>query len=433
MDITVRVRELLPALVENRRDLHKYAESGWTEFRTASRVVEELQVLGYEVKFGPEVHHPEFMEGQPSKSELDRHLERAIQQGANAAIVRRMAGGYTGVVGVLRCGEGPTVAMRFDMDALDVTEAAGEDHRPFREGFASQNEGAMHACGHDGHTAIGLGVAKLLADMKEQLKGTVKLIFQPAEEGVRGARSMVEAGVVDDVDYLLGLHLGFAALETGTIIAGGSGFLATSKIDAVFTGKPSHAGAAPEQGRNALLAAATAALNLHAIPRHSGGASRINVGVLQAGSGRNVTPAHALLKLETRGETTEIDAYMKEQAERILRAAAAMYDVGVELRAMGSAAGGSSDPELAEVVMKAAGKTPAVARILPHGLLGGSEDFTWMMDRVQKRGGKAAYVMVGTKIAAPHHNFRFDFDEEALAIGTEVMLRTVLELVGPQE
>lgn len=433
MDITARVRALLPVLVQNRRDLHKYAEAGWTEFRTAARVVEELQALGYEVRFGPEVHHPDFMDGQPSRADLDRHLERAIEQGANPSIARQMAGGYTGVVGILRCGEGPTVAMRFDMDALDVTESIEEDHRPFHEGFASQNAGAMHACGHDGHTAIGLAVARLLAEMKDQLKGTLKLIFQPAEEGVRGARSMVEAGVVDDVDYLLGAHLGFAAQELGLIIAGGSGFLATSKIDAAFTGRPSHAGAAPEQGRNALLAAATAALNLHAISRHSAGASRINVGVLQAGSGRNVTPANALLKLETRGETTAIDAYMKAEAERILRAAAAMYDVSVELKAMGSAAGGTSDPELAEVVMKAAGQTPAVTKIQPHGLLGGSEDFTWMMDRVQKRGGKAAYMMVGTQIAAPHHNYRFDFDEQALAIGTEVMLRTVLELVGPQQ
>lgn len=430
MDISARVRELLPAMVQSRRDLHMYAESGWTEFRTASRVVAELGALGYEVKFGPAVHHPDFMDGQPPKAEMDRHLERAIQQGADPNIARQMAGGCTGVVGILRCGEGPTVAMRFDMDALDVTESAEADHRPFQEGFASRNKGAMHACGHDGHTTIGLSVARLLMEMKDQLKGTIKLIFQPAEEGVRGARSMVEAGVVDDVDYLLGAHLGFAAQELGMIIAGGSGFLATSKIDATFTGKSAHAGAAPEQGRNALLAAATAALNLHAISRHSGGASRINVGVLQAGSSRNGIPANALLKLETRGETSDIDAYMKAEAERILRAAAAMYDVSVELKGMGSAAGGTSDPELAELVMKAAGKTPSVTKIVPEGGLGGSEDFTWMMDRVQKRGGKAAYMMVGTPIAAPHHNYRFDFNEEALAIGTEVIVRTVLEIAG---
>ena len=150
--------------------------------------------------------------------------------------------------------------------------------------------------------------------------------------------------------------------------------------------------------------------------------------MLQAGSGRNVTPANAIMKLETRGETTDIDAYMKEQAERIIKAAAAMYDVQVELRPMGSAAGGTSDPELAEIIGQAAGETPGVTKILPTGDLGGSEDYAWMMDRVQKRGGKAAYMMIGSKIAAPHHDSRFDFDERSLPIGVEVMVRTVLRL-----
>lgn len=428
MNISARVAKLAPELVEIRRDLHAHAESGWTEFRTATKVVERLTELGYEVKFGPEVHNREHMAGLPSEAELERHLERAIAQGANPDIARKMAGGYTGVVGILRCGEGPTIGLRFDMDALDITESDDPDHRPNQEGFASKNKGAMHACGHDGHTAIGLGVATVLAEMKDQLRGTIKLFFQPAEEGVRGARAMVEAGVCDDVDFLLGAHLGFQAREVGTIITGGAGFLATSKMDAIFTGVPSHAGAAPEAGRNALLASATAALNLHAIARHSGGASRINVGVLQAGSGRNVTPANAIMKLETRGETTDIDAYMKEQAERIIKAAAAMYDVEVELRPMGSAAGGTSDPELAEIIGQAAGETPGVTKILPTGDLGGSEDYAWMMDRVQKRGGKAAYMMIGSKIAAPHHDSRFDFDERSLPIGVEVMVRTVLRL-----
>lgn len=428
MDISTRVQQLEPELVKMRRDLHAHAESGWTEFRTATLVVERLTALGYEVKYGPEVHNPEHMAGLPSRADLDRHLERAIAQGANPEIARKMAGGYTGVVGILRCGEGPTIALRFDMDALDITESTDADHRPQQEGFASKNAGAMHACGHDGHTAIGLGVATLLAEMKDQLRGTIKLLFQPAEEGVRGARAMVEAGVCDDVDYLLGAHLGFSAREVGTIITGAGGFLATSKMDAIFTGVPSHAGAAPEAGRNALLAAAAAALNLHAIARHSAGASRINVGVLQAGSGRNVTPAQAIMKLETRGETTEIDAYMKENAERIIRAAADMYDVKVEIKPMGSAAGGTSDPELAEIIGQAAAETAGVTKIQPTGDLGGSEDFAWMMDRVQKRGGKAAYMMIGSKIAAPHHDSRFDFDERALPIGVELMARTVLRL-----
>lgn len=430
MNITARISELKPQLIATRRDLHTHAESGWTEFRTATHVVERLTALGYEVHYGPEVHNPEHMAGLPSRADLDRHLERAIAQGANPEIARKMAGGFTGVVGILRCGEGPTIGMRFDMDALDITECADENHRPVKEGFASKNAGAMHACGHDTHVSMGLGVAQMMAELKDQLKGTIKMIFQPAEEGVRGARAMVEAGVVDDVDYLLGAHIGFAAKETGLIITGGSGFLATSKIDATFTGVPSHAGAAPEQGRNALLAAATAALNLHAIARHSAGASRINVGVLQAGSGRNVTPANAVLKLETRGATTEIDAYMKANAERVIRAAAEMWDVKVELRPMGSAAGGTSDPELAEIIGQAASETPAVTRIQPTGDLGGSEDYAWMMDRVQSKGGKAAYMMIGSKIAAPHHDSRFDVDEDSLSIGVEVITRAVLKLAG---
>ena len=111
------------------------------------------------------------------------------------------------MIGILRCGEGPTVAMRFDIDALGVFEEHDPSHRPAKEGFNSVNEGFMHACGHDGHATIGLGVAKVLMSIKDQLHGTVKLIFQPAEEGVRGAKSIVDNGHLDGVDYLIGSHV----------------------------------------------------------------------------------------------------------------------------------------------------------------------------------------------------------------------------------
>lgn len=430
MNMTELVQPIIPELVRIRRDLHAHAESGWTEFRTASLVVQRLQALGWEVEYGPSVMKQAYMAGLPPAADLARHLQRAIDQGADPAIAGAMAGGFTGVVATLRAGEGPTVGLRFDMDALDAIEAADPGHEPFVGGYASKNQGAMHACGHDGHTAMGLGVAATLMAIRESLRGTIKLIFQPAEEGVRGARAMVEAGVVDDVDYLFGAHIGFAALETGLVICGTGGFLATSKLDAVFTGVPSHAGAKPEEGKNALLAAAAASLNLHAISRHSSGASRVNVGVLQAGTGRNVLPATATLKLETRGENSAIDAFMLGEAERIIRAAAAMWDVQVELTPMGSAAGASSDAEAAAIIRHAAEQTPGVTRIQDHGLLGGSEDFTWMMERVQQRGGKATYVMVGAGIAAPHHDFRFDFDENCLPVGVEVLTRAVQALVG---
>jgi aminobenzoyl-glutamate utilization protein A len=113
---------------------------------------------------------------------------------------------------------------------------------------------------------MGLCLAEVLVGMRAKLRGKVRLIFQPAEEGVRGARAMVAAGVVDDVDFLYGLHIGTSAKETGEFYCGTGGFLATSKFDAYFSGKSTHAGIAPNEGRNALLAAATAVLNLNAIP-----------------------------------------------------------------------------------------------------------------------------------------------------------------------
>ena len=194
--------------IARRRDLHRHAEAAWTEFRTAAFVAKTLTELGYEVSTGAAVHDEASMMGVPSKADLEKHMQRAIDQGAEKAWVEQMAGGKTGVVGVMKFAKpGPVVALRVDMDANDLTEAAEEKHRPFREGFASVNKGAMHACGHDGHTSVGLAVAEVLAGMKDQLAGTIKMIFQPAEEGVRGAKAMMVKGVVDDVKYIVGMHL----------------------------------------------------------------------------------------------------------------------------------------------------------------------------------------------------------------------------------
>lgn len=293
------------------------------------------------------------------------------------------------MMGVMHFAEpGPVIAFRFDMDANDVVEAMLAEHRPWRAGFASVNAGAMHACGHDGHTAIGLTLAEVLTEVKNELAGTVKLIFQPAEEGVRGAKAMVARGIVDDVDFFVGLHLGIGLKQRGTVTCNTVGFLATTKLDAVYTGVPAHAGAAPETGKNALLAAATAALNLHAISRHSKGASRINVGVLQAGTGRNVIPDKAVLKLETRGTTSEINNYIYQSALRILEAAAAMYDVKLDLSPMGDASTSENSPLLVERLQQIAETSNLFASILPEGNIGGSEDCTYFMERVQQKGGR---------------------------------------------
>lgn len=399
--------------IARRRDLHRYPESGWTEFRTASFVIKTLRSLGYEVAFGETVIKEAAMMGVPPDDSLRAHMKRAIAEGADPVLVERMAGGKTGVVGIMRFEQaGPTVALRFDMDCNDIDEEKSDSHRPVKEGFASLHVGCMHACGHDGHTANGLAVAEILATLKAKLAGTIKLIFQPAEEGVRGARAMMEKGVVDDVDYLIGSHV--LGEETGYIAHGMTGFLATRKFDAVFEGLPAHAGQMPQNGKNSLAAAATAALNLLAISRHSEGVSRINVGFMEAGSGRNVIPGHALLKVETRGETSAVNDYMYARAERVIYSAAAMYENTVRLVQVGGAVGGKNSPELVAKIGAVAKRSGIFTRHEAFRDDGGSEDCSYFMECVQAHGGKSAYLMAGAALKAEAHTKRFDFDEEAL-------------------
>ncbi|HPR91034.1 MAG TPA: amidohydrolase, partial [Synergistaceae bacterium] len=241
-------------LVQLRREFHAHAETGWTEFWTTAKIAGILKNLGYQVSVGKEILDLESVMGRPSEDEMAKYIERAVHQGADPEWIKRMDG-YTGAVAVLDTGKkGPTLAFRFDIDAVDVAEAAEENHRPFREGFASMNENAMHSCGHDAHTVIGLGFAELLMRRKEELKGVFKLIFQPAEEGVRGGKAVAMKGILDDVDYFLGAHIGMG-IPTGNVAPGCGDFLCTTKFDAVYKGKAAHAGGAPNEGKNALLAA----------------------------------------------------------------------------------------------------------------------------------------------------------------------------------
>lgn len=429
-DIRAKVKGLEEKLVGYRRDFHQYPEPAWTEFRTASKVIEFLRSWGYSIKMGAEVIAEKGMMGVPYQDHLTYCMKRAIEQGADPELVKRMEGGKTGVVAELDCGPGPVIAFRFDMDSNDIQEIETDEHRPFREGFSSKNPKAMHACGHDGHVTIGLGTAEILASMKEQLSGKIRLIFQPGEEGVRGARAMVEAGVVDDVDYIIGGHIGFKAQYNGDFICATGKFLATTKLDVIFKGVPAHAGAAPQEGKNALLAAAAASLNLHAISRHGEGASRINVGVLEAGQGRNIVPPNALLKLETRGETSDIDQYMVEETKRIVRAAADMYDVDCEVKVMGGTSSGESDLEIAKTLQEVAGKISYFTNIVKYMDFGAAEDFAHLMSTVQKRGGKGTYYMLGANRAAGHHDNRFDFNEDVLAAGVELNVRSCLSFLG---
>ena len=208
--IIVSAQAQVEDLTAQRRDFHKFAEPGWLEMRTSSIIARRLTDLGYEVLTGEQVCDRDSRMGVPSQKVLDDSYERAVAQGADPEFVKATKDGMTGVIGILRCGEGPVVAMRFDIDALGVIESQEPDHVPYAMGFASVNPGAMHACGHDGHACVGLGVAKTQMEIKDQLHGTIKLIFQPAEEGVRGAKSIVEKHKGEILAYKKDdTHIGF--------------------------------------------------------------------------------------------------------------------------------------------------------------------------------------------------------------------------------
>jgi len=425
----VDTNKLNDELVAIRRDLHRYPESGWTEFRTTVKIIEMLTEMGVAVKFGKEIHSADDMYGVPSQQYMLACEKRAREESGRDDLIDKMSGGFTGCVAVIEGARlGPTVAFRVDIDCNDVAETADAEHIPVAEGFVSKHENLMHACAHDGHAAIGLGAIKLLLEYRDMIAGKIMFVFQPAEEGLRGAKSITESGVLDEANYIVGGHIGLKLNKTGAIAAGTHGFLASTKFDAQFIGKSSHAGVSPEQGHNAIAAAATATLNLLAIPRHSGGSSRINIGTIKGGTGRNVIPEFAEITLETRGLTTEINEFMEESAQRVCKAAADMYQCEYSSRFMGAAGNAVCDAELVKSVCDSLGELECVNEIVEDFDFGGGEDFTTMMTRVQQNGGKATEMIIGSSIKAPHHNGKFDFDEKVLLIGAKVFAKIALDL-----
>jgi aminobenzoyl-glutamate utilization protein A len=415
-------------LVSLRRDFHMHPEVGFTEFRTAAKVVEILTSLGYEVIYGQDALDGPSRRGLPAQGVLEEAYERALRDGANPAIAEKMRGGYTAVIGVKKGkADGPTVAFRFDMDALPVVESTDPDHFPQANGFCSRYEGNMHACAHDGHTTIGLGLAERLA--AGDFAGTVKLIFQPAEEGVRGAYSIVQKGIVDDVDYLFCHHLG-VHVPLGEMHGGSYGFLATTKLLARFYGVSSHAGATPEQGKNALLGAATALLNIHSITRFSTASTRINVGVLEGGTAANIIPAEAKMIVETRSETEEVNAELERRVRKIIASSAAMHELDYEIEVIGGAVPIRYDDDLADLAMEEARQVEGFHSFKKgESNSMGSEDASLLIKRVQERGGKGTYMSIGTDIPAPHHHPKFDIQEEILPRSVELLARIARRLL----
>ena len=330
-------------LIKFRRELHSYPETGWCEFVTTHKIVEKLRSFGLDPIYGRQVINPDFVAGRNS-AKVEEAKKAALEKGVPPEFIESMQD-YTGVAAIFETGRpGPVLAIRFDMDCVDVDEAHEAGHRPFDEGWASTNPGHMHSCGHDGHATMGIAVCNWIQENLDQFCGTIKVVFQPAEEGVRGARPMTETGIFDDVDFFFGNHLGFN-LPTGTISPEPGVFLASTKLDATFTGLAAHSGADPQKGKNALLAGAAAALAIHGITRPIGEVTALNVGTLVAGQGRNVVAPNAFMQLEVRGETEELNAYMRDQAIRKIKASADMYDCQVDIVKAGEATEFKPDQE----------------------------------------------------------------------------------------
>ena len=427
----MRQQELGRAIVEWRKDFHRHPELGFLEYRTASRICEELSRLpNCQLRIGSEVMVADSRFNPPSAQDCAAAKVEAIAHGASPAWVERFGDGLTGVVGEWKFQRrGPVLAFRFDIDALPVQEPAHAAHRPVAEGFASRFPGRMHACGHDAHAAMGLGLASVIAGDSQGLCGTLRLIFQPAEEGCRGAKSIVSAGILSDVDWLICGHIGVSAKRLGQVSCGAQGLLATTKFEVRFTGVPSHAGLEPHLGRNALLAGATAALQLHALPRHPSGDTRVNVGVLQSGTAANIVPGQAFMKFEVRGATTEVNRFMAESAERVIQSAAALYGVSAEIKVVAEAASANCDSGIIEVVREAAWATPGVSDVIDQLPTSGSEDATLMMEAVQARGGQATYVMIGSAMPAGHHHDAFDLEDAAMELGVEIYRNIIRRLL----
>lgn len=410
----------LSDMVALRRRIHAHAEPGFLEFHTASLVMDTLDDLGVRYLCGAEAMDVEAILEKPSDEEYEAWSERAIEAGVSKERVQFLRDQGTAIIAVLRGNRpGPVWGIRCDIDALPIDETKDRDHFPNQEGFRSQTP-YMHACGHDGHTVMGLALASRLAD--GDFPGEVRLLFQPAEEGVRGAIPMIAAGAVSDVEIMLAIH-NQANQPLGTVVGGIVNHKATTKWRATFSGEPAHAAGAPEKGRNALAAAAQASLGILGLPRYSTTDTRVNVGTFQAGGSANIIPADATITYEVRSEDNDVVADMDSRVESLVRGAAQMYGVDVATNVYGRSVNTRPDDAVIERISSTVKTLPWVTDYSPTARpTAGSDDAHLFIHEVQKAGGTGAYMRIGAYQAdAPAHHHSYDFHEEALSHGTDLL------------
>ena len=370
-------------MVRWRRDFHRHPELGFQEIRTAGIITEKLRQLGLEVQTGV---------------------------------------GQTGVVGLLEGDrEGPTILLRFDMDALPVHEENQTD-------YISQSPGLMHACGHDGHVAMGLAVARIMAGYQEKMAGRIKFLFQPAEEGLGGALAVMAAGVLENPrpDAALAMHL-WNDIPYGKIrVTAGPTMASSSIFSLTVKGKGGH-GAAPHRSIDPILAAAHIVTALQSIVSRNIDPMEsvvVTIGQMSAGTTFNVIPDKAILKGTVRSYNDELhrDVYRRilEMAQNMaaaLRCTASMETVAIVPAVVNAARPTAS-------VRKAAAAVVGEENVI-QGRTMGAEDMGYILQQIP-----GCYFFIGSQneekgFNFPHHHPRFDFDERALVLGVATMAHAV--------
>ena len=375
------------ALMALRREIHRTAEIGWAEFISTARLAQAFETEGFKITYGPDFISPQFVRGRDA-AEVEKGRLFAMQNGVPAGLMRRM-GDYPGLIAEWDTGRpGRTLAIRVELDGIAVEEPESLAHLPYRDGFSSIRRGVMHACGHDGHQAAAIGLAKFIHANAERLCGRIRFICQPAEEGSRGAYPILQAGVLDDVDMIICGHIA-PELELGTVVAAPRRLLSTTKIDFEFT-----------------------------------------VGQLHAGEGRNIVPSHAWMEVEVRGETGEINRDLT--AEALTRAQGAAMSFGVECRKriVGEAIDYQPEASTTQLLTVCARRARGCSKVLPTWNCDYSDDGTLLIRRVQEQGGKGGYFLVGGALSSSALKPAVDFDEAAVITLYDTWANLITAVLG---
>ncbi len=388
MNIQETIAELTPGLIEMRRDFHRHPELGFQEVRTSAKLAEFLEGLGLEVTRGV----------------------------AQTGVVARLKGAKPG----------KTVLVRADIDALPIHENSGVP-------YSSQTPGVMHACGHDGHAAIAAHVAAVLVRFREQLEGEVRFAFQPAEEIVSGARPMVEAGVLEGVDRVVGLHL-YSLMPTGKVgVRPGPSMAAADAFTIRLRGKGAHA-AMPHEGVDTVLIAAQIIVALQSLVSRETdpvNTSVITIATVTAGEGaHNIIPETAELK----GTLRTFDANLREKLIRrigeLSQGIAAAMGGSAEVSWLPGSPAVVNDPEMVERFRQVARQVVGEEAVLEVPPVMGGDDMSEFLNR---RPGVYFWLGAGDPDPSknrPHHHPGFWIDDErSLPLGTELITRAVLDFL----